>query len=75
MDKIISGLSVTVKNDNVEQAIRRLKKKVASSGKLQEVRDREQFEKPTIKRKRKKAAAKNRWRKKLASEQLPRKLY
>jgi small subunit ribosomal protein S21 len=75
MDKIISGLSVTVKNDNVEQAIRRFKKKVASSGKLQEVRDRGQFEKPTIKRKRKKAAAKNRWRKKLASEQLPRKLY
>lgn len=75
MEKIISGLSVTVKNDNVEQALRRFKKKVANSGKLQEVRDREQYEKPTTRRKRKKAAAKNRWRKKLASEQLPKQKY
>ena len=75
MEKIISGLSVTVKNDNVEQALRRFKKKVANSGKLQEVRDREQYEKPTTRRKRKLAAAKNRWQKKLASEKLPRQFY
>lgn len=75
MEKIISGLNVFVKNDNVEQALRRLKKKVANSGKLQEVKDREQYEKPTTRRKRKKAAAKNRWQKKLASERLPRQLY
>jgi small subunit ribosomal protein S21 len=75
MEKIISGLSVTVKNDNVEQALRRFKKKVANSGKLQEIRDREQYEKPTTRRKRKKAAAKNRWQKKLTSEKLPKKYY
>ena len=75
MEKIISGLSVSVKNDNVEQALRRFKKKVANSGKLQEVRDREQYEKPTTRRKRKLAAAKNRWQKKLASEKLPRQFY
>jgi small subunit ribosomal protein S21 len=75
MEKIVSGLSVTVKNDNVEQALRRFKKKVANSGKLQEVRDREQYEKPTTRRKRKLAAAKNRWRKKLTNEQLPKKNY
>ena len=75
MEKIISGLSVVVKNDNVEQALRRFKKKVANSGKLQQVKDREQYEKPTTRRKRKKAAAKNRWQKKLNSEQLPRQLY
>jgi small subunit ribosomal protein S21 len=75
MEKIVSGLSVTVKNDNVEQALRRFKKKVANSGKLQEVRDRGQYEKPTTRRKRKLAAAKNRWRKKLTNEQLPKKNY
>jgi small subunit ribosomal protein S21 len=75
MEKIVSGLSVNVKNDNVEQALRRLKKKVANSGKLQELRDREQYEKPTTRRKRKKAAAKNRWQKKLVSEKLPRQYY
>ena len=75
MEKIVSGLSVTVKNDNVEQALRRFKKKVANSGKLQEVRDRGQYKKPTTRRKRKLAAAKNRWRKKLTNEQLPKKNY
>jgi len=57
MEKMISGLNVFVKNDNVEQALRRLKKKVANSGKLQEIKDREQYEKPTTRRKRKKSSS------------------
>jgi small subunit ribosomal protein S21 len=48
---------------------------VQDSGLLQELRDRETYEKPTTVRKRKKSAAKNRWRKQLASQQLPKKLY
>ena len=67
--------TVYVKNDNVEQAIRKLKKRVQDSGLLQELRDREAYEKPTVTKKRKKAAAKMRWRKKLQNQQLPKKLY
>lgn len=69
------GSTVYVKNDNVEQALRKFKKKVMDTGLLQEIRDREAYEKPTVTRKRKKAAAKMRWRKKLQSQQLPAKLF
>jgi small subunit ribosomal protein S21 len=72
---LISGNKVTVTHDNVEKALRKLKKKVAESGVLQELRDRETYEKPTTARKKAKAAAKRRWKKKLADEQLPKKLY
>lgn len=69
------GKTVLVKDGNVEKALRKFKKKVQDSGLLQELRDRETYEKPTTARKRKKGAAKNRWRKQLASQQLPKKLY
>ncbi len=62
-------------NDNIERVIRKFKKKVADSGKLQGLREREFYEKPTTRRKKALAAAKNRWRKKLASEQLPKKMF
>lgn len=71
----LKGSTVYVRNDNVEQAIRKLKKKMQDSGLLQELRDRESYEKPTTKKKRKAGAAKNRWKKKLQSQQLPKKLY
>ena len=71
----VTGNLVVVINDNVEKALRKFKKKVQDSGLLQELRDRETYEKPTTVRKRKKSAAKNRWRKQLASQQLPKKLY
>jgi len=71
----LKGSTVYVRNDNVEQAMRKFKKKIMDSGLLQEVRDREQYEKPTATRKKKAAAAKNRWKKKLASQRLPEKLY
>jgi len=71
----LKGSTVYVKNDNVEQAMRKFKKKMQDSGLLQELRDREQYEKPTTLRKRKASAAKNRWKKKLSSQQLPKKLY
>jgi small subunit ribosomal protein S21 len=67
--------SVIVKDDNVERALRKFKKKIAESNLINDLRDREFYEKPTTERKRKKSAAKNRWRKKLADQQLPKKLY
>lgn len=72
----LTGSTVFVGADgNVEKALRKFKKKIQESGKLQELRDRESYEKPNITRKKKKAAAKNRWRKKLAAESLPKRLY
>ena len=69
------GKTVIVKDGNVEKALRKFKKKVQDSGLLQELRDRETYEKPTTAKKRKKSAARNRWRKQLAAQTLPKKLY
>jgi len=67
--------SVVVKDDNVERALRKFKKKIQESGLLDELRARETYEKPTTERKRKKGTARARWRKKLRDQQLPKKLY
>jgi len=67
--------SVVVRDVNVEKALRKFKKKITDSGLLNELRERETYEKPTTSRKRKKSVAKNRWRKELLNQQLPKKLY
>ena len=69
------GNSVLVTDGNVEKALRKFKKKVQESGLLDDLRARETYEKPTTERKRKKGAAKSRWRKKLRDQQLPKKMY
>lgn len=69
------GRSVLVKDGNVEKALRKFKKKIADSGLLIELRARETYEKPTTARKRRKSAAKNRWRKQVASQKLPKKQF
>ncbi len=69
------GKTVIVNDGNVEKALRKFKKKVQDSGLLQELRNRETYEKPTTAKKRKKSAARNRWRKQLAAQTLPKKLY
>ncbi len=66
---------VTVRDDNVERALRKFKKKIQESGLMDELRRRETYEKPTTERKRRKGAARARWRKKLRDQQLPKKLY
>lgn len=71
----VNGNKVYVKDDNIEKAIRKFKKKVADSGILQTLRDKEFYEKPTTTRKRAKSAAKNRWAKKLSAQELPKKLF
>ena len=72
----LKGNTVTVKeNENINQALRRFKKKVEESGMLDTLRKKEFYEKPTTERKRKKGAAKARWRKKLRDQQLPPKLF
>lgn len=75
-DRQLTGLGVTVKDgEPLERALRRFKKKIQDSGLLQDLKEREFYEKPTTTRKRKKSAAKNRWKKELAKQALPPKLY
>jgi small subunit ribosomal protein S21 len=71
----LRGRSVIVQDNNVERALRRLKKKVQASNVLNNLHAKEFYEKPTTERKRKKSAAKNRWQKTLAEQALPKKLY
>ena len=63
--------SVLVQDDNIEKALRKFKKKVQNSGILNDLREREFYIKPTTARKLKRSAAKKRWRKQLADQQLP----
>jgi len=63
------GLTVEVRNGNVDAALRKFKRKVQDSGIIQDIRDRQEYEKPTTKRKRKKAAAKARWQKRVRQQQ------
>ena len=63
------------KNEKIDRALKRFKKKVEDSGVLDELRDREHYIKPTTARKKAKAAAKARWNKKLRENELPKKLF
>ena len=74
MEKL-RGRSVLVQDGNVDRALRKFKKKIQASGVLDDVRSKEFYEKPTTERKRKKSAAANRWRKKLAEQALPKKMF
>lgn len=68
-------MKVIVKDGNLNVALRKFKKKVEEQGTLIEVVERQQYEKPTTKKKRKASAAKARWQKKLREQELPKKLY
>jgi ribosomal protein S21 len=51
---------IRVTNGNIEDAIKRLKRQCARNEILQEVRKRESYEKPSVKRKKKSEAARKR---------------
>jgi small subunit ribosomal protein S21 len=70
------GTGIIVReNENINQSLRRFKRKIEESGILDDLRKHEFYEKPTTERKRKKGAAKARWRKKLEKDSLPKKMY
>jgi small subunit ribosomal protein S21 len=71
----IKGRRVLVQDGNFEKALRKFKKKISDMDLLQEVRDREQFVKPTVQRKLAKSQAKRRWQKYLRDQSLPKKLF
>ena len=54
---VIPIVQVTVRDNNVEQALRALKKKAQREGLFREARARKHFEKPSEKRKREKSEA------------------
>ena len=56
-DRRPKGLEVFVKNGNVDQALRKLKKKVTDDGILVEYKERQHYAKPSDKRKKAKAAS------------------
>ena len=74
MEKL-RGRSVLVTDGNVDKALRKFKKKIQTSGILDDIRAREFYEKPTTERKRKKTAAATRWQKKIREQSLPKKMY
>ena len=71
----MAGRTVQVRDGQVDKALRKLKKKVNNSNVLMDVRERQQFVKPSTKRKIAKSAAKKRWQKYLRQQQLPTKNY
>ena len=52
--------TVVRKNESLEDALRRFKRTVVKAGTLQELRKREHYEKPSVKRKKKSEAARKR---------------
>lgn len=56
-------VSVNVRDNNVEQALRVLKKKMQREGLFRELKMRRNYEKPSIKRAREAAESVRRWRK------------
>jgi small subunit ribosomal protein S21 len=67
------GTSVEVQHDNFERALRLWKRKCSDAGTVQEVRERQAFIKPTEKRKKMKAAAKQRTKREQAKNVLRKK--
>lgn len=57
------GLSVDVRGNNFDAALRLFSRKIKREGLMREIRDGTFYEKPSVVRRRKKAEAKARWRK------------
>ena len=69
------GLKVEVRDNDINKALRLFKKKVQDDGLLQELREREFYEKPTTRRARKKAAGIARQKKRLRDSQAPKRRF
>ena len=72
---MIKGRTIINTDGNTEKALRKFKKLINEIGMLQEVRERQEFVKPTIRRKLAKNQAVRRWKKYLRDHELPKKLY
>lgn len=70
-----TGLSISTGDMPLHIALRKFKKLVDESGKLEDVKNRMHYEKPTTTRKKKAGAARARWLKKLKDQELPKSTY
>jgi small subunit ribosomal protein S21 len=68
-------MKVVNTRDHFESTLRKFKKKITDSGLLQELRERECYDKPSVGRKIAKQKARSRWKKYLRGQELPKKLY
>lgn len=57
----VRGMYVEVRNNDVGRALRKLKKMMNNDGLLKDMRKHDFYEKPSLKRKKAKAAARKRW--------------
>ena len=69
------GNKVIVQDNNVEKALRKLKRKVSDTNLLLDLQNKQFFTKPNIKRKLAKKQAIKRWKRFLASQELPKQYY
>ena len=69
-DRQPQGLQVFVRDgEDINKALRRLKKKIENAGIFKEIRDRQYYEKPSEKRRKAKKAGIARWKKKQRESQ------
>lgn len=73
--EIVKGLKIIVGDLPLNVALKKFKQRVDDSGKLEELKSRMYYEKPTTVKKRKAGAARARWLKKLRDQKLPQKMY
>jgi len=71
----IKGTHVIVTDGTFEKSLRKFKKKVTDLGILQDIRDRQEYVKPTTRRKIAKSQAVKRWKRYLRDQTLPTKSY
>jgi small subunit ribosomal protein S21 len=71
----LSGLRVEIEDGKFESSLRAFKRKVDNANLIREVRERQEYVKPSTKRKVAKNAARKRWLKKLSLSQMKKKLY
>lgn len=62
------GLYVEVRNNDVARAMRKLKKMMNNEGVIKDMRKHDFYEKPSLKKKKEKAAARKRWLKKVEKD-------
>jgi small subunit ribosomal protein S21 len=72
---MIKGRKVIVQDGNLEKGLRKFKKMITEDGILQEVRDRQEYVKPTIRKKLARNQAKRRWQRYMKDQTLPKKLF
>lgn len=69
------GISVNVNEGDLTRALRKFKRKVEDAGLLRDLQERQCYDKPSVGRKKARAAARKRWQRKLENESLPRRQY